>query len=267
MRILIFALLSLANSLVLADNKIETIQLSHRLAAEVLTEIQPFLPAEATARAANEFIILKASPKVITEIKQLINQLDTPAQNLIIKVLRTDEALSDNQRSQIDTDVGISEQRADAAVTIRNWSTSNSRNKHQQYQARGIAGRPIMINAGEALPQKEQFLLLNPHGDLAVQSNTSYIDINNGFQAIAHIHPNHQVNIEIYPQFATFSKRNGVIAKSEMFTNISGPVGIWLEIGQVSNDKNMTSPGTTHYQTNHTQQQFIYLKVDEIISQ
>tara|TARA_R110002167_G_scaffold8807_5_gene40371 strand:- start:2019 stop:2822 length:804 start_codon:yes stop_codon:yes gene_type:complete len=267
MRILIFALLSLVNSLVLAENKIETIQLNHRLAAEVLTEIQPFLPTEATARAANDFIILQANPNVITEIRQLINQLDTPAQSLLISVLKSDEALSDNQRSQIDTDVAINDQRADAALSIRHWSTSNSRNKNQQYQARGTAGRPIMITTGQALPQKEQFLVQNTHGDLAVQSNTRYIDINNGFQAIAHIHPNHQVSIEIYPQFASFAKRNGTISQSEMFTNISGPVGSWLKIGQVSSEKNITQAGTTDYQTQHSQQQFIYLKVDEIISQ
>lgn len=266
MKILVFAFLNLVSSLVLADNKIETIQLNHRLAAEVLTEIQPFLPAEATARAANDFIILQASPKVINDIKQLINQLDTPTQSLTISVLKTDEALSDNQRTQISADVVINEQGGDGAVSIRHWSTSNSRNKDQRYQARGIAGRPIMITTGQSLPQKEQFLLFNNHGDLAVQTNTSYIDINNGFQAIARIHPNQQVSIEIYPQFASVSKRNGVIAQSEMFTNISGPVGTWLEIGQVSSDKNIAQAGTTHYQTKHSQQQFIYLKVDEIIS-
>ncbi|MFT7414182.1 MAG: hypothetical protein ACI9FO_000840, partial [Methylophagaceae bacterium] len=119
----------------------------------------------------------------------------------------------------------------------------------------------------QALPQKEQFLLLNSNGDLAVQTNTRYIDINNGFQAIAHILPNHQVRVEIYPHFATFSKKNGIISQSEMFTNILGSVGTWLEIGQVSNDKNRASHGATHHQTHHTQQHFIYIKVDEATSQ
>jgi hypothetical protein len=267
MKILVLVLFSLVSLLVWADNKIETIQLNHRIAAEVLAEIQPFLPAEATAGAANDFIILQATPKVIIEIKQLIKQLDTHTQSLIIKVLQTDEALSDNQRTRIDTDIVINERISSAAVTIRNWSTSNSRNKVQQYQARGIAGRPIMINTGQALPQKEQFLLLNSNGDLAVQTNTRYIDINNGFQAIAHILPNHQVRVEIYPHFATFSKKNGIISQSEMFTNILGSVGTWLEIGQVSNDKNRASHGATHHQTHHTQQHFIYIKVDEATSQ
>ncbi|HDY85850.1 hypothetical protein LCGC14_0600410 [marine sediment metagenome] len=266
MKILIFALLSLMSSLVVAENKIETIQLNHRLAAEVLTEIQPFVPAGATARAANDFIILQASPNVIADIKKLINQLDTPTQSLIISVLKSDEALSDKQRTQIGADIEINEQGADAAVSINKWSTSNSRNKDQHYQARGIAGQPVTITTGQSLPQEEQFLLFNPHGGIAVQSTTNYIDINNGFQAIARIHPNHQVSIEIYPQFSSFSKRNGVIDQSQMSTNISGSVGTWLEIGQISTDKNIAQTGSTQYQTQHSQQQFIYLKVDEVIS-
>ena len=267
MRILVLALFSLFSLFALADNEIETIQLNHRLAAEVLAEIQPFLPDEATARAANDFIILQASPKVITEIKQLINQLDTPDQSLMISILKSDQALSDIQRSQVDTNVIIDDRALAADILIRHWSTSNSRNKDQQYQARGIAGRPIMISTAQALPQKEQYLLLSSNGDLEVQTNTTYIDINNGFQAIANILPNHQVSVEIYPEFTTFSKRNGVITQSQMFTNIYGSVGTWLEIGQVSNDKNITQAGATHYQTSHSEQQFIYIKVDEIISQ
>jgi hypothetical protein len=266
MRTLALALLSLFSLFALADDEIETIQLNHRLAAEVLAELQSFLPDEATAQASNDFIILQASPKVIAEIKQLINQVDTPAQSLMISVLKSDEAISDIQRSQIDTNVIIDELALAANISIRHWSTSNSRNKDQHYQARGISGRPVMIRTGQAMPQREQYLLLSSNGDRAVQTNTTYIEINNGFQAIANILPNHQVSVEIYPEFTTLSKRNGVITQSQMFTNVYGSVGTWLEIGQVSNDKNITQ-AAAHYQTSHSEQQFIYIRVDEIISQ
>jgi hypothetical protein len=201
------------------------------------------------------------------DIKQLINQLDTPTQSLMPSVLKSDQALSNMQRSQITTDVIIDKHTAAEDISIGHWSTSNSRNKDQQYQARGIAGRPIMINTGQVLPQKEHYLLLTRNGDRAVQTNATYIDINNGFQAIANIIPNHQVSIEIYPEFTTFSKRDGVISQNQMFTNIYGPVGTWLEIGQISNDKNIAQEGITYYQTTHTEQQLIYIRVDKIISQ
>lgn len=267
MRIVLFALFSLVNSFAFADNKIETIQLNHRLASEVLTEIQPFIPKEAIARASNDFIILQATPQVIAEIKQLINKLDIPAQNLTVSVLKTDTVLSDSQRSQMSSDILIDKRGGSLEAGIRQWSTNNSRNKDQQYQARGIAGQAIMITTGQALPQKEQSLFLSANGDLGIQTKTTYIDIKNGFQAIANILPNHQVNIQIYPQFATFSKRNGITDRSQLFSSISGPVGVWLEIGQVSSDKNIQQLGVTRYQTHHQQAQFIYIKIDEIFSQ
>ena len=52
--------------------KIETIQLNHRLAVEVLPEIHAFLPEKATARALNDFIIVKAEPDDLRQIKTLI---------------------------------------------------------------------------------------------------------------------------------------------------------------------------------------------------
>lgn len=267
MKIVLFALLSLIHSFALADNKIETIQLNHRLAAEVLNEIQPFLPKEATARTSNDFIILQATPSVISEIKQLINQLDIPDQSLKISVLKTDTALSDSQRSQTDSHIVMNDHGITAGASIKQWSTNNATSKDQYYQARGIAGRPIMMTTGQALPQKEQYLFLGTNGERAIQTQTRYIDINNGFQAVANILPNHQANIEIYPEFTRFSKRHGVIDRSQLFSSVSGPVGVWLEMGQISHDKAMQQSGVTRYQTHHQQTQFIYIKVDEIISQ
>ena len=266
MKILCLIMLSLLNSVVFAESKIETIQLNHRLAIEVLPEIQPFLPEKATARAFNEFIILQAEPQVIANIKQLINKLDTPVQNLTVSVLKTDQALSDSQRTMTDANISIRDNDVSANLAIQHWSTSDSRNQDQQYQARGIAGHPIVITTGQAIPQKEQYLILNANGGMATQTTTRYIDLNNGFKAIATILPNHQVSIDIYPQFASLSKRNGMIERSQVFTSVSGAIGTWLEIGQISNQKNIERSGSTHYQTHQQQQHFIYLKVDEINS-
>jgi hypothetical protein len=266
MKILIFALLSIMSSLLLADNKIEIIQLKNRVASDVLSEIQPFLPKQSTARASNDFIILQATPKIIAQMKQLINTLDMPAQNLVISVIKTDTVMSSKQRTRTDGDILISESGVSADLSVERWSTNNSRNKDQHYQSRGLAGRPIMISTNQALPQVEQYFLLGSNGDRAVQSNTSYIDINNGFQAIANILPNQQVSLDIYPQFASFSKRNGVIDSSQLSSSLSGPVGVWIEMGQASSAKNKTQLGTTRSQTHHQQQQFIYIKVDQLFN-
>ena len=72
MKNILFALFALFSSAVYADVRIETIQLNHRLAVEVLPEIQAFLPEKATARAFNDFIIVKADAAALRQIKTLI---------------------------------------------------------------------------------------------------------------------------------------------------------------------------------------------------
>ncbi|PHS70252.1 MAG: hypothetical protein COB23_03830 [Methylophaga sp.] len=261
--IILFITVSFIN-LAWADSEIETIQLNHRLAVEVLPEIQAFLPEQATARAFNDFIVLKAEPSIIKEIKQLINKLDTPLQRLRISVVMTDERLSDRQTSQIEADILIDNTGPSANVSIQRWSTKNSHNKEQHYQAQGLAGKPILINLSQDIPQQEQYLVLRPDGDLAVQTNTSYLNINSGFQAVARILPNHQATVDIHPVFSHLPSRKGSIDRSQIITSISGPVGTWIELGQIDNEKNIEKQGATSYHSHRQLTQTIYIKVESL---
>jgi hypothetical protein len=117
---------------------------------------------------------------------------------------------------------------------------------------------------GQYIPQEEQYLLLTPHGGVAVQSNTYYLNIDNGFQAVARILPNHQVIIDIHPLFNQLNKRNGVIETTEAVSSILDPAGEWIMLGQIDNEKNIEKQGSTRYHTHRQQQKTIYIKVDNI---
>ena len=264
MRILLLVVGLLISTLLYAEDKIETIQLNHRLAIELLPEVQAFLPPTATVRAFNNFIILKAESTVINDIKQLLNQLDTPLQRLKISVLKTDEILSEQQKSQTSAEVVASDKEISGSVSVQRWSTQNTRNKEQYYHAQGIAGRPIIITMGQAIPQKEQYLILQPNGGIAIQSNTYYLNIDNGFQAIARILPNNQATVDIHPTFSHFSNQSGVIEQSDVISSISGPAGTWLELGQIDDEKNIEKQGSTRYYSHRKLQQTIYIKIDSI---
>ncbi|NOQ94780.1 MAG: hypothetical protein GQ547_09135 [Methylophaga sp.] len=263
-RRLIFVLFSLFSTVLLAEQNIETIQLNHRLTTEVLPEIQAFLPKNATARAFNDYIILKASPAVLKEVKQLINQLDTPLQRLKISVLRTNEQLSNHASRQIGADIEISDDGASGHASVKTWSTHSVRNKDQHYQAQGIAGKPVIISLGQEIPQKEQDIVIFANGSIGVQSSTHYISIESGFQAVARILPNHQAIIDIHPRFSQLSKRNGMIETSDILTSIAGPVGTWIELGHIDNENNIEKQGATRYRSHRKRQQTIYIKVDPL---
>lgn len=248
----------------LAENKIETIQLNHRLASEVLPEVQAFLPKGATARAYNELIIIKAEIPVIADIKKLINQLDTPPQRLRVSLLRTNEVLAKHQQSQTSAGVDINNDNTSGIISIKRWSTNKSQNKTRNYQAQGLAGKPILILMGQDIPQQEQHLYINQYGGIGIQPNTSYISLQNGFQAVARILPNNQVVIDIHPRFSNLNPRHGIINRGELITSITGAAGTWLELGQIDNEKNLEKQGATSYHTHRQQQQTIYIKVEQL---
>ncbi len=264
MKPIAFFLLSLFSTISFAEQRIETIQLNHRLAVEVLTEVQAFLPEPATARAFNDFIIVKAEQDVIQSIKQLIHQLDTPPQRLHITVLKTYDVLHDLQASQIAADIDVHDRDIAGSVSIQRWSTRDTKNNEQFYRAQGIANQPILISMGEEVPQSEQYLVLRRGGDLAVQTETSYLNIDSGFRAVARILPNYHVILDIHPQFSEFSNQDGIINRSQIITRLSGPIGTWLELGQIDNEKNIRKYGTTTYRSHDKKQQHIYIKVDQL---
>ncbi|PHS24682.1 MAG: hypothetical protein COA83_07520 [Methylophaga sp.] len=260
-----YIFITLFSAQLFAEDKIETIQLNHRLASEVLPEIQAFLPKQATARAFNDFIILQADSKTIKQIKQLIDQLDTPIQRLKITVVRTDQRLSNQNASQISGEISVSDGDVAAGASIKKWSTKNARNKDHYFQAQGVANKPIAIIMGQDIPQQEQYLILSSNGHLAVQNTTHYININNGFKAVARILPNHQVVIDIHPIFGHFSQQTGIVERSNIVSTISGEEGVWILLGESSNGKNIDQYGTTRYHSHEQQQQNIYIKIEQLL--
>ncbi|PHS31407.1 MAG: hypothetical protein COA95_06310 [Methylophaga sp.] len=248
-----------------AENKIETIQLNHRLASEVLHEIQAFLPKQATARAFNDFIILQADTKTIAQIKKLISQLDTPIQRLRITVVRTDQLFSNQDGSQLSGHISVKDGDVAAKASLKKWSTKEARNKDQYFQVQGIANTAISILMAEDIPQQEQYLILRADGDLAIQNTTHYININNGFKAIASILPNHHVIVEVHPLFGHFSNQTSTIEKSSIVTTASGAEGEWILLGEISNGKNIDHYGTTRYHSHEKNQQRIYIKVEQLL--
>jgi len=264
MKIVVFLIVGLFNGITWADTQIETIQLNNRLAEEILPEIEPFLDKDATAQAFNEFIIIKAEPDDIKQLKQLINTLDTPLQRLKVTVLRTDEALSGQQEFSIKSDVAVSNEGSSRSLSVRKWSTKNNKNKDQYYRAQGIAGRPITINMEQEIPEQDVYLAVLPYAGFAAQSETYYLNINNGFKAVARILPNNQVTVDIHPQFSKYNKNDGSIDRSQLISSISGPAGSWLELGIIDNDRNSHRQGATTYSSHQSLQEIIYIKVEEL---
>jgi len=172
--------------------------------------------------------------------------------------------IQDHEQQAVSAHVDVRDRDLSGSVSIQRWSTQDTKNDEQFYQAQGLANKPIYIDMSQDIPQSEQYLVLRNDGDLAVQTETQYLNINSGFRAVARILPNHHVTLDIHPRFSDFSNQTGVINSSQIVTSLSGPAGTWLELGQIDNKKDIRKYGTTQYNTHVKKQQHIYIKVEQL---
>jgi len=245
---------------VFAETQIHTINLKHRLAAEILPQIEAFLPENATVRAYDNMLILKSDRATLANVQQILDKLDKPQQSLIVTVTRSSEDLAHQRGSrnqlEIEADDGIN-----ASASINRWSTKNRDERDQQYRARTISGNPVSISLGEDSPQQQQLVFIGPRG-VGVANETRYISTANGFQAVPHLLPDGQVRVEIHPFFSKLSRVDGDIRSSEVITTVVGDTGEWLEIGRIAENAELERDGVTSYRSHGEQQQILYLKIE-----
>lgn len=242
-----------------AEVRIETIELKSRLASELLPQLQPFIPAEATLSAHDNLLILKADSATRQSIKQLVLQLDKRLESILITVARsTQQRYQQHQRSdRFEFDVTDPSQ---SSAEIRRWSTRDSRERDKHYQARGIEGRPINLQLGEFIPQRDQLVIVSPRDGVIVGENTHYIPVESGFQAVVDLLGDQQVRVELYPHFAEFDRRDRSIAATHLMTTIQGQLNQWILVGQLG--EQTRQQGNTVYRSHQDEQQFIYLKIE-----
>ncbi len=264
MKILLFIMFSLFSVSLFAEVKLETIELRHRLASDVLPSVQAFLPPNSTARAHKNLILIKADSVTINEIRALIKQIDTPLQRIQITVVNTDQNLADRQKTSIAVGVAVNDGGdVNANARVNHWSTKESRNRDQQYRAQGLADNPITISMRQDIPQQDQLIFVGPFAR-GVETNTTYISLDNGFQAVARLLAEQQVQVDIHPFFSEFSHRNGTISQSQAITSLVGTLGQWIELGYIGEQENIDNTGTRTYSSQQAQIQRIYLKVELI---
>ncbi len=239
-----------------------TIPVEHRPAEQLAQDIKDFLPKNAVIKAYNQMLIVRAKPTTITEIKTLIEKLDKPEHTVTISVMRSYNSLENIMQNEQYIELGTHA----SHMKIKSWST-NEANKHASvYQAKGVSGRNILIQLQQNIPEQEHILFFNQSTELsAVATQTRYIDISNGFQAVAHLLAGNKANIAIIPVFSSLSSRDNSISTSSVATVLNCKIGEWVELGRLSKQIQSEKHSSKTYSTDKTQTEYIYLKVDTTI--
>jgi len=236
------------------DQVMKVIALDNRLASELQPLISPFLESSERIVANHSSLIIKATPRRQKEIKKLIDQLDTPQNNLLITVLQssTESAQSLNAAANIRMSTSIGKQsHLPSRFQGRFASTETSGHLNNQQQVQTLDGKPAYIKIGKIHPLQNLSIQPSGYGYPVISSNTQLIEASTGFKVVPLL-SGKKVTLAVTPWSETMNN-NGTLNTQSSHTTITTRLGQWVEIGGADqlNKHTKNSPLSHAYATSN----------------
>ncbi len=232
------------------------ITLQHRFAEELLPVIQPLVGKDGTASAIQNNLIIRANPKNMAEIEQMISVLDTARKNLRITVSRSGNQISENSSAAIsgrkrigNTTIETSRNqrtiRDGVTVNIENQRRSSSNSSQQFIQV--LEGERAFISVGQSIPYTQEWMNLTRRY-AHIRRTTEFITIDTGFsvrpRALGDL-----IELEVMPRFSQLGQ-NGIIDFETLSTVIRARRGEWVDLGSIMQQKDDVSYAILSWQSN-----------------
>ncbi|MGD8782937.1 MAG: hypothetical protein PVG75_00790 [Thioalkalispiraceae bacterium] len=250
---------------------IESIQLRHRPAEEIIPLIKPMLAADASITGTGYKLIIKSTPENLEQVKNLLKQLDVNQNLLRVSVSMgrpgaipsspgnrsstTTSHADISARSQSDAgsvSIGSTDNKADTEVSAGDDKIKFNARIYQTERAKEQTAVQVMsvaegywanISMGQAIP----FTTRSRNPDGTVTESVTYQEILTGYQVMPRTH-NGKVTLTIRPYQQSTQNNYASVQSTEMQTTITGNLGEWLYIGGINHEENLDNSGIS-YQT------------------
>lgn len=246
---------------------LQVIDLEHRTAQEVIPILQPLLEPGAALSGQDYKLFVRTSNANLAQLRAALAQIDKQARQLFVSVRQGTEQEIERERASVsgtlrtgDGGVSVNERpRANSGVTVRG-SDSNYRT-----QGGGVAsvqvieGNSAFISTGTSVPIVTAVAAGGGRRPWAA-SSTSYRDLSSGFVVTPRV--NGQLVILDIDQ-ADERVSNGSIQTQRLTTQISGPLGEWIQLGGVNESAESNQRGILSRQhTTRSDARTIWVKVE-----
>lgn len=219
----------------LAHAEINFIALKHRNAEALLPLLRPVVDEGIKLNGKGPTLIVNSLPWQLTEIRQLVQELDTPLQSLLISVRQG----GGHQARVIHGDVEIGEKKPE----VRIYGTNKNKRHQVSQQLRIIEGEWATIRAGEEIPVVTQ--TYSPASGTTQQS-IEYKSVDSGFDVRALLHGN-RVTLNIRPFRSRPSlSGGGIVNHQEIVTSLNGELGEWIYLGGAGESSQYNGSGTVY---------------------
>jgi len=273
--------ISLFSGVALADS-IQTIQLAHRPADEIMPVIKPMLGPDDSLTGQGYQLFIRTSDSNFEQIKQMVSSLDRAAKMLLISVFQGNDrelrALGVSgdfqyQDSNANVSLGSTGEAAKRGAEVQ-YSTRNASAGAHTFSTRGrLSDNPIhqlrisegsegYIETGESIPYFSGSYWRGGRRGI-VEGGVDYKDINTGFYVLPRVH-GEQATLDVSPYKQSQSrKRGGDIETQSASTRITGKLGQWLAIGGVAGQTRSSSNRIGSYASTQSRDNAsIWIKAD-----
>ncbi len=278
----VLVVLCLLYSAGLAASSIEIINLKNRPAAEILPLVKPMLDSNGAISGTGFQLIIRTSPGNLSQIQNIISQIDTAPNQLLISVFQGSQReletasssihfLYQNQHIQVGagqpgmpSGTGIQARSGGLTVGGSVQRTQAHISDAPIQQLRIMEGASGYIETGQSIPYFSG-RVYRQHGHTIVQAGTEYKDINTGFYVQPRLNDK-QVILDVSPYKETLSKRGGAgIDTQSASTTVTGPLGQWLEIGGIEQQSTSTNTGIgRYYKTREKVSSSLWIRADKV---
>jgi hypothetical protein len=243
---------------------IEIIPLSSRPASEVADLIRPFLSPDGTAVASGTKLIVKTNPDNISEIHQLIDQLDQRLAQFQISILQSSRLSLAELNAQANVHGTVSDRSSSVRAKAHVYQSDSKTSGEITQQLRVMEGNAAHIEVGQAFPVP---VYTGPgFGPVPLPSTgIGYQEATTGFAVIPRM-AGSEVQLEVSPWSDRFNRLGGgVVNTQSAHTTIRAPLGQWVRFG--GQDLSETGHGSgilSRYESTGKDTLSIYIKVDRV---
>jgi len=238
----LLVLLLLCYSILPAAASITTLQLHHRPAAEIVPVIEPLLEPGDKITSQGFKIFLRASPRTVAEVRELIASIDVAAKTLMISVFQGRQ--SDLEKQHLSGSIQIENGRVSGSLGA--GETRRSESSAPLHRLRVTEGTEGFIATGNS------FSLYG----------SAPVDAASGFYVLPRLHDD-RVTLQISPFRNRAQAAGGNIETLQAATTVSGRLGEWLPLGGVSERSERTQgDGVSQRSTRQSRQDSIWIRAD-----
>jgi type II secretory pathway component GspD/PulD (secretin) len=257
--ILLFLLLSFPAA---AQQELEIIQLRNRTVDQIVPVLSPLVEPGGSVSGMNDQIIIRASRRNITQLREVLATLDTAPRNLVIRVSNDISQESEKEGAALSGRIELG-QGGNTRIRGRAYDTVSTGSQNTSQRIQVMEGGSGYIMVGRSVPLPFRQVVLGPNG-VVVSESLIYRDIGSGLYVTPRL-AGDRVTLEISPQFERERGRQGGADIQRLSTMVSGKLGEWIELGGSNQDESVRERGYTSYaNTRGRDSRSIWLKVEEI---